>query len=65
MKRRRISSRAESELWELFVGAFCFLQTNDVWFGIGEPVQKPALSSPQRINVPGDDSHSIGPMGLI
>jgi hypothetical protein len=53
-----ITGRAQSKFWKLRIGAFGFLQTDDLWFGFREPSQKPILASPQRIDVPRNDPHS-------
>jgi hypothetical protein len=53
-----ISGASQGQLWKLLVGAFGFLQANDVWIGFSEPAQEPILSPSQRIDVPGDYFHS-------
>ncbi|MEY2498863.1 MAG: hypothetical protein QOD12_2419, partial [Verrucomicrobiota bacterium] len=43
--------------WELFVGAFRFLKTDDVRLGHGQPRKETFLPFAERIDVPGNDAH--------
>jgi hypothetical protein len=42
-----IARRAQIEHRELFVGAFCFLEANDIRLGLREPGKKALLSFPE------------------
>jgi hypothetical protein len=42
---------------KLFIGAFRFLQTNNIGRGIFEPREQSVLTLAQRIDVPADNLH--------
>jgi hypothetical protein len=44
---------------ELLVCALCLLQTHHIRFGRFQPWKEPVLPLPKRIDIPGNDFHSV------
>jgi hypothetical protein len=59
MKGGMVSCRPEVKHRELLVRAFRFLQADDVGLGDCQPADQPILSPAKRIDIPGDDAHSL------
>src|SRR5687768_11190681 len=59
MEGGMVSRSAQIKNRELLIRAFRFLKADDVRLGGRQPGNQPLLSPAERIDVPGDDAHSL------
>src|SRR4029077_12999914 len=54
---RTIARRLQTERWKWFVRAFGLLQADNVWLCYFKPCKQAVLPFPERIYVPGGNTH--------